>query len=162
LSNLLAHRFRRWAGTVTAERSRNDLITKVDRGILPFAISLIRVAGVSGQDHLLPHRIRLRGPWDCDPQRQCFTRRFHQPTGLTAETQVWLVIDQASAAARIELNGTTLGQAHVGQAIRWEITADMKPHNLLAITFTDPPPVTTNPTDDLIGQVSLEIEEPSA
>ena len=110
----------------------------------------------------MPHRIRLRGPWEFEPLTQCFTRRFHQPTGLTAESYVWLVIEEAAANARIELNAKTLGEAHVGQATRLHITADLKPNNVLAITFTAVPPGTTSPTDDLIGKVSLEIDEPSA
>jgi hypothetical protein len=110
----------------------------------------------------LPHRIRLRGPWKCDPLTHCLTRSFHRPTGLAALTQVWLVLDDAKASARIELNGRVLGEAAGGRAARFCITADLKPRNLLAITLTAPQPETEKSPHDTIGLVSLEIEEPSA
>ncbi len=89
-------------------------------------------------------------------------RRFHQPTGLTAATLVCLVIEELNTPAQIELNGTTIGQALAGQTARLDITAYLKPQNLLAITLTDPQPQVKSSAEGPFGLVSLEIEEPSA
>src|SRR5262245_45692678 len=107
---------------------------------------------------LLPHRIRLRGPWEFDSLTHCFTRRFHQPTGLTAATHVWLVIDEAEANARIELNGKEIGAAIASQPARFDITANLQANNLLAITLTDSRPAAKSPHGSPLGLVALEIE----
>ena len=109
----------------------------------------------------MPHRIRLRGPWEYDSLMHCFTRRFHQPTGLTAASRVWLVIEEAAAAVRVELNGIAIGEAD-GQTARFDISAHLQPQNLLAITLMAPPEPTKNPSEGGVGLVSLEIEEASA
>jgi hypothetical protein len=110
----------------------------------------------------MPHRIRLRGPWELDSATNCFTRRFHQPTGLSPTTRVWLVIDEANTLARIELNGTALGQAIPGHSARFDITASLKPQNLLAIALVALQPDAKTQADGPVGLVSLEIEESSA
>jgi beta-galactosidase/beta-glucuronidase len=86
-----------------------------------------------------PHRIRLRGPWDCQPLSRIgggtlpgplrmalpcrwdeggladfaghvrFTRRFGLPTNLDATEQVWLVFQGVDETASVTLNGTLLG-----------------------------------------------------
>ena len=99
----------------------------------------------------MPHRIRLRGPWEYESLTYCFTRRFHQPTGLTAASRVWLVIDEADSHARVELNGQILGDVAPRTPARFEITAHLKPQNLISIRMSN--------TGEFIGQVSLEIEE---
>lgn len=85
------------------------------------------------------HRIRLRGPWDCEPLssadggpvpqarrmtlpcrwdagglldfagRVRYTRRFGMPTNLSAEESVWLVFEGVEGSANVSLNGTALG-----------------------------------------------------
>jgi len=107
---------------------------------------------------LLPHRIRLRGPWEHDSLTNCFSRRFHQPTGLTAATRVWLVIDECTASAQIELNGNEIGAAIAGHPARFDITGNLQPNNLLAITPPDPQPAAKSPHGCPIGLVALEIE----
>lgn len=108
---------------------------------------------------LLPHRIRLRGPWEHDSLTNCFSRRFHQPTGLTTATRVWLVIDECAASAHIELNGNEIGAAIAGQPARFDLTRDLQPNNLLAITLSDPQLAAKNPHGSPIGLVMLEIEQ---
>src|SRR5262245_39757194 len=110
---------------------------------------------------LLPHRIRLRGPWEHDSLANCFSRRFHQPTGLTAATRVWLVIDECTASAQIVLNGNEIGAAICSRPARFDITADLQPNNLLAITLTDPQSAAKSPHGSPIGLVELEIEQPA-
>jgi hypothetical protein len=85
------------------------------------------------------HRIRLRGPWECQPLsrtdggpvpgplrmslpsrwdegglrdfagRVRFTRRFGLPTNLDASEQVWLLFEGIEGAAVVTLNGVRLG-----------------------------------------------------
>ena len=106
----------------------------------------------------MPHRIRLRGPWESESLTRRFTRRFHQPTGLIAATHVRLVIAEAAADARIELNGKEIGAAVAGQPARFDITQLLQPNNLLAITLTDPHPAAKSSHGSPLGLVSLEIE----
>ena len=106
----------------------------------------------------MPHRIRLRGPWEHNSLTNCFSRGFHRPTGLTAATRVWLVIDECTASAQIELNGKEIGAAIAGQPARFDITTELQPNNLLAITLTDLQPAAKSPHGSPIGLVALEIE----
>jgi hypothetical protein len=120
----------------------------------------------------MPHRIRLRGPWEFDSATNCFTRRFHQPTGLSPTTRVWLVLnevstgeansdeagaDEANPLARIELNGQTVGQAIPGRSARFDITAFIKPQNLLSITLPHPPAQVKASPDGPLSLVSLKL-----
>jgi len=89
----------------------------------------------------------------------CFTRRFHQPTGLTAASRVWLVIDDCAASAQIVLNGKEIGAAVAGQPVRLDISGTLQPNNLLAITVSDPQLAAKSPHGSPIGLVSLEIEQ---
>jgi hypothetical protein len=132
----------------------------------------------------MPHVIRLRGPWECVPQGMGspgairFTRRFNRPTGLDADSRVWLAIDDALGHAVVSLNGQSLGEvqpataetraAAVCRPARFDITAAMLPRNVLAIAVTDPRmgpdgqlpsgPGQAGHPSGLIGPVRLEIE----
>ncbi len=79
-----------------------------------------------------PHRIRLRGPWECEPAgrpplrmtlpcrsadggqkeftwRVRFCRRFGYPGQIDAYERVWLTLDGVSNQAEVRLNGAVLG-----------------------------------------------------
>ena len=101
----------------------------------------------------MPHTIRLRGPWEYDHLTNRFTRRFHRPTGLTATSRVWLVVKSADSPARVDLNGQILGEITPRCPARFEITSNLGSQNLISIIVARP--------GEFIGQVSLEIEEPS-
>ena len=112
----------------------------------------------------MPHIIRLRGPWEfesTDSAVRC-TRRFHCPTGLTAESWVWLVIEDVQSAASVSLNGDDCGQIDSSRCpARFDITGRLQPQNLLAITVRSTGKMPA-PPEGLLGLVRLEIEESSA
>jgi hypothetical protein len=88
---------------------------------------------------MYPHRIRLRGPWDCEPLartgagnlpparrltlpcrwsegglvgfagRVRFLRRFGYPGRIDAHERVWLTAAGVDASAELNLNGTAIG-----------------------------------------------------
>jgi hypothetical protein len=107
-----------------------------------------------------------------------FLRRFNRPTGLDAASRVWLVIEEVDFQALVALNGREYGEVIAGSAnsvsetrecpTRFEITADLAPHNLLSITVTCPGlgpdglpvprPGREGLAGGLIGLVRLEIE----
>ena len=97
----------------------------------------------------MPHTIRLRGPWTEQPREgggRLLMRRFHRPTGLDADSQVWLVIEGVAEEAEVTLNDRPLGIC--GPIGRFDITAELLPSNLLSIA------VSTGP----LGPVRLEID----
>jgi hypothetical protein len=109
----------------------------------------------------MPHIIRLRGPWERQllPQGSArYTRRFHQPTGLDAESRVWLAIENFAAGASVTVNDClcTPLPAHGAEAApdeprvaaRFDITPLLQAQNNVAIDVASP----------LLGDVRLEIE----
>jgi hypothetical protein len=119
------------------------------------------------------HIIRLRGPWACEHLQGAvrFTRRFHCPTGLDAASRVWLAIDEVDGRATVMLNDRLCGEIASSATARtlddaesqrcpgrFDVTADLLPHNVLSITV----PLTLKDSDglpgELIGAVRLEIE----
>jgi hypothetical protein len=111
-----------------------------------------------------------------------FSRRFNRPTGLGTASQVWLVIEDIDWQASIALNGRRLGDVACsftnelinGQSLRccparFDITTELLPQNVLAITVTSPAlnegiyprprPGREGQPGGLIGLVRLEIEE---
>jgi hypothetical protein len=116
-----------------------------------------------------------------------FTRRFAQPTGITAATRVWLAIENVDWQARIALNAHDLGQIQLARSqpsvplslsptlplslcpARFNITSLLQPRNELTVHVLLPAPDADAPPLDrpgregqpggLIGLVSLEIEE---
>jgi hypothetical protein len=109
----------------------------------------------------MPHVIRLREPWECEalgtdgegPLR--YSRRFHKPTGLTAGSRVWLVVEEVDGDAEASVNSRGLGDIKVGtRPSRFDITASMEANNLLEITVG---PVAGQ--TGRLGAVRLEIEE---
>jgi hypothetical protein len=125
----------------------------------------------------IPHVIRLRGPWDCEPVARdarpddslaavrC-TRRFNAPTNLDALERVWLVCDAVETCARFTLNGRPLGTIDGPRAQpRIDLTVALAPHNVLLIEIdlpADAPPPSGALDASLglpggIGEVRLEI-----
>src|SRR5262249_22662099 len=73
---------------------------------------------------MLPHRIRLRGPWQVESSRTirlpdewhalgaepaCLIRSFGWPNPLAAHERVWLLLDGLTAPCEARLNGAPLG-----------------------------------------------------
>ena len=128
-----------------------------------------------------PHRMRLRGPWECIPLaaaggqglpaarrvtmpctwagaglagldgRVRFTRRFGYPGRIDPHERVWLLGERLEGEADITLNGQALARGHRGE-FAFEVTSLLHSRNQLDV-------VITNDRDDggLTGDVGLEI-----
>jgi hypothetical protein len=101
---------------------------------------------------MYPHRIRLRGPWECEPHtagRVRCRRRFGYPGRIDDYERVWLTFTGMSGNAEVWLNGTALG-SHQG-AFEFEVTSQLKPRNKLIVEVEG--------TDDgrPWGDVALEV-----
>jgi|SRR4051812_3068876 hypothetical protein len=117
----------------------------------------------------MSHVIRLREPWErqsLDDGTIRFTRRFHRPTGLNANSRVWLVVGDFHGDAEVSLNDRLLGPtdcskaaAMVGTAhpTEFEITEMLRPENVVSI-LVGPVTKEQEPPDGF-GLVRLEIEE---
>lgn len=131
-----------------------------------------------------PHRIRLRGPWECQalsragggavpgPMRMTlpcrwdegglpdfaglvrFTRRFGLPTNLDPTEQVWLVFEGVDASARVTLNANLLGVHAGAEPFEFEITRLLQPRNELQVEVESP-----SSRGGLWGEVALEIRD---
>lgn len=106
-----------------------------------------------------PHRIRLRRPWryESDGAVHRWRRVFHEPTGLDAAHQVWLVIQSLPSPSTITLNGERLGQRESSDTQRFNITTSVRLNNELAIEVTEP--TFEVPRDAPPCEVTLEIVE---
>src|SRR5262249_4666249 len=108
-----------------------------------------------------PHRIRLRGPWECEPLaragpgalpppgrvsvpctwaegglpdfagRARFRRRFGYPGRIDPHERVWLTFAGVSDRAEVALNGTALGRHEGPGPFEFEVTALLLPRNEL-------------------------------
>lgn len=125
-----------------------------------------------------PHRIRLRGPWDCEPlegsvplpprQRMVlpcrwsaggltafagrvrFRRRFGFPGRLDAFERVWLTCGGVESLADVSLNGESLGRA--GGAFEFEVTRLLQVRNELVVEVEGPAE-----GGGIWGEVALEV-----
>jgi hypothetical protein len=116
---------------------------------------------------MYPHRIRLRGPWEATPVGEeprrvtipcrladwnltdspaLLTRKFGYPGRIDADERVWLTLSHVQGSASLTLNGQLLGQAK-DSAFEHNITAQLRPHNLLEIHVRG----------SEIGEVALEV-----
>ena len=112
----------------------------------------------------LPHVIRLRGPWHCEPSdpalrpRVCempatwsavlgetscgpiaFRRSFGCPTNLRQGDRVDLVIEGCHTPGTVSLNGTMLGEIAIGKtSTRFDITAMLTHRNDLHVALSSP------------------------
>jgi hypothetical protein len=102
------------------------------------------------------HRIRLRRPWNCQPQpgRTVWRRWFGRPTGLGPGDRLWLVFENLPPCADVSLNGRlleTLGDE------RFEVTRKLDARNELQVELHSSEPGT--PTDDPPFLVFVEIHD---
>jgi len=130
---------------------------------------------------MYPHRIRLHGPWECEPLaapsqpippsprrfvpparlrdaglrdfigRVRLTRRFGFPGRIDDYEHVWLTIANVVGQADVALNGTTLCS---GQAagLEFEVTSLLMSRNRLEVVLD-----AASGDAGLVGEVALEI-----
>ena len=129
-----------------------------------------------------PHRIRLRGPWDCEPKaregpgelpppvrvsvpctwaegglpgfagRARFRRRFGYTGRIDPHERVWLTFAGVSDRAEVALNGTALGGHEGPGPFEFEVTALLLPRNELVVEVEGPAD-----TGGPCGEVALEV-----
>lgn len=129
-----------------------------------------------------PHRIRLRGPWDCEPLtsvngtvpplsrvlmpcrwhetslpnftgRVRYRRRFGYPGRIDDVERVWLTFAGANDCADVTLNGVALGCCDKpSEPFEFEITRLLQARNEVVVEIAG-----TAPSAGLWGEVALEI-----
>src|SRR5207249_514900 len=104
---------------------------------------------------MYPHRIRLRGPWECEPLvcagdaplparsrvtmpcrwgdfagRVRFRRHFGYPGRIDPHERVWLTFAGADRDAAVRLNGDEIGR-HRGafEPFEFDVTTRLRPRN---------------------------------
>jgi hypothetical protein len=128
---------------------------------------------------MYPHRIRLRGPWECEPLasdllprrvfmpsgwldaglagfrgKACFSRKFGYPGNADPATEhIWLTCDGLSGCRTIVLNGKTLSE-DACTSFSFDVTKLLAQRNKLDVTIEG-----TNETEGLWGEVALEIRK---
>jgi hypothetical protein len=128
---------------------------------------------------MYPHRIRLRGPWECVPL-QCnddrpvpdpvrltmpcrwgvalpgfagkvrFLRRFGYPGTIDETERVWLTFGGCAGQGIAAVNGVELGEIGDGGA-EFDVTRWLRPRNELCVEITGPV------DGGLWGEVALEV-----
>jgi len=110
---------------------------------------------------MLPHRIRLRGPWNVqlstgatrglrlpgdwpvavrpDESDVRFERRFGWTAALADHERLWLVVDGLAENGRVAVNGRELGSA-VERGPSWPLPHGLQDRNELTIAFASPSP----------------------
>jgi len=118
---------------------------------------------------MYPHRIRLRGPWECEPLasdllprrvfmpsgwldaglagfrgKACFSRKFGYPGNADPATEhIWLTCDGLSGCRTIVLNGKTLSE-DACTSFSFDVTKLLAQRNKLDVTIEG-----TNETEGL-------------
>jgi len=128
---------------------------------------------------MYPHRIRLRGPWECEPLsadsgpsgprrvtmpsrlreaglpgfvgKVRLSRKFGYPGRIDAFERVWLTFADIRGVAAISLNSQLLAEG-VAAACEFDVTALLKPHNLLQVDL-----LADSDECGLIGETALEV-----
>lgn len=130
---------------------------------------------------MYPHRIRLHGPWLCEPLARAgdgplpepmrmkipcrwsegltdfagkvrFRRRFGYPGQIDNEERVWLTFAGVEGKALVRLNGQVLGiPATPAAGFEYEVTALLSARNELEVE------IEAGPTGGLRSEVALEI-----
>ena len=106
-----------------------------------------------------PHRIRLRGPWDCEPlssgedgmERRRFRRRFGYPGRIDDYERVWLTCAGVVGSASVWLNGQLLGQDEQVPDFEYEVTTLLKPRNEVVVEAQAPA------DSGVPGEVAMEV-----
>ncbi len=122
---------------------------------------------------MYPHRIRLRGPWECElpagaasrrvnmPCRpselghggtsgpMLCRRRFGYPGRIDAHERVWLTFSGVNGGADIRLNGLELGRGN--GSFEFEVTSLLKERNVLEVMLQ------LEPESPVWDEVALEI-----
>ena len=128
-----------------------------------------------------PHRIRLRGPWECVPLetrigapvpmprrvtmpgrlgdhglagfagKVRYVRKFGYPGRIDDFERVWLTCDGLDGLADIQLNATPLAREH-GGPFTFDVTRILKQHNWLEVVIA-----ADADQGGLWGEVALEI-----
>ncbi len=125
---------------------------------------------------MYPHRIRLRGPWECEPLaggpavrvtmpcrwgeaglaslggRVRCRRRFGFPGRIDSHERVWLTVAGVSDRAALVLNGTPLGQADGATPAEFDVTSLLVSRNELSAEVEGPAE-----GGGLWGEVALEV-----
>ncbi|RLS55027.1 MAG: hypothetical protein DWH91_10385 [Planctomycetota bacterium] len=126
------------------------------------------------------HRIRLQGPWEWttsasrEPQRVKlpdewgtlpvwnaevqFIRRFHRPTGITSQDQLYISIPTRGLVIHLHLNQMRLEIDQSTGLVRANVTRPLNEHNELVVTFSAIDPA--RPDQGLGEPVGLEIVTP--
>jgi hypothetical protein len=124
-----------------------------------------------------PHRIRLRGPWECDPIagppprrvhmpadwagaglagfRGCalFTRKFGYPGKVDETEHVWLTCDGCTGCREVRLNGQLLTQESC-PSFAFDVTPVLSLRNRLEVLIQG-----ETAAAGLWGEVALEIRK---
>jgi hypothetical protein len=114
---------------------------------------------------MYPHRIRLRGPWDCEPLgrltmpcrwdyagRVRCRRRFGYPGRIDEYERVWLTFAGVEAVAEAWLNGRELGRFGGTGPFAFEVTSLLRARNELTVEVEAP-----GGDGGLWGEVALEV-----
>jgi hypothetical protein len=124
-----------------------------------------------------PHRIRLRGPWECEPidgplPRRVimpgrwldaglegfhgsarFARKFGYPGKIDESEHVWLTCDGCTGCHDVRVNGQLLA-AQPGETFAFEVTSILATRNRLEVLVRG-----DSPSAGLWGEVALEIRK---
>jgi hypothetical protein len=101
-----------------------------------------------------PHRIRLRGPWRCEPRpdvpgRVRFRRGFGYPGRIDDYERVWLTFAGFVGSAEVWLGPHRLGRnERAGEPFEFDVTRLLAPRNEVVIDMEGPSP---------LGEVALEV-----
>lgn len=131
---------------------------------------------------MYPHRIRLRGPWECRPLARAgelssapfrvdipclwseaglsdftgrvrFVRRFGYPGRIDSHERVWLTFEGLSGEAEIRLNDNLLGRRNEASGVfEFEVTPLLRPRNELIVEIEG-----SAERGGLWGEVALEV-----
>ncbi len=107
---------------------------------------------------MYPHRIRLRGPWECQPSNPAeparsatrWRRWFGRPSRLDAHETVWLTFTGVAATAAVSLNGRDLGRGKGD--FEFDVTPHLRPRNELLVDVDSHAGV-----PGIRGEVALEV-----
>jgi hypothetical protein len=109
------------------------------------------------------HRIHLRRPWGSEVVAGaiCWRRRFGRPTGLATADRLWIVVENPSQSAAVELNGELLGTYEGGAAsTRFEVTGRLDLRNELLLRLSASGDACPPSSDIPPGTISIEIQSP--